>query len=148
MFSNYSFITIIGLAFALVSAFIANQSGEALTLRVGYPTNHVWWGERLVIVSALLFVVALIWYLTVEKKSLISNSLGYVGVLLAIASIVIAVLAGHSGASASWSYKIESTNSSSILRQTISEIKKYNFNSNYFVKDGLIDISPLLILNS
>lgn len=145
---NYSLITIIGLAFALVSALVARQSGQALTLRVGYPTIHVWWGQRLVIVSALLFVVALIWYLTVEKKSLISNLLGYVGVLLAIASIVIAALAGHSGASASWSYKIESTNSSSILRQNVPEIKKYNDNSKYFINDGLIDISPVLILSS
>lgn len=119
---NYSLITISGLAFAFFSALIARQSGQALTLRVGYPANHVWWGQRLVIVSALLFVVALIWYFTVRKKSLISKLLGYIGVLLALSAIVITVLAGHSGASASWSYKIESTNSSSILRQAIPEI--------------------------
>lgn len=119
---NYSLITISGLAFAFFSTLIARQSGQALTLRVGYPADHVWWGQRLVIVSGLLFVVALIWYFTVRKKSLISKLLGYVGVLLALAAIVITVLAGHSGASASWSYKIESTNSSSILRQAIPEI--------------------------
>ena len=110
---NYSLITIIGLAFALVSALVARQSGQALTLRVGYPTNHVWWGERLVIVSAFLFVVALIWYKIEKRNSLISKLLGYVGILIAIAAIVITALAGHSGASASWGYKVKSTSTSS-----------------------------------
>ena len=70
---NYSLITIIGLAFALVSALVARQSGQALTLRVGYPTNHVWWGQRLVIVSALLFVVALISKLVIKRKQRVNS---------------------------------------------------------------------------
>jgi uncharacterized membrane protein len=111
--SNYATITNIGLVAAFVSALIAKQSGEALSLRVGYPTNHAWWGERLVIVSALLLLVALIWTKLKDKKSLIGKLLGYVGILFAVAAIVISILAGHSGASASWSYKIESTNSNS-----------------------------------
>jgi len=111
--SNYSTITIIGLVAAFVSAFIAKQSGEALSLRVGYPTNHAWWGERLVIVSAFLLLVALIWTKLKDKKSFISKLLGYVGILFAVAAIAISILAGHSGASASWGYKIESTNSTS-----------------------------------
>ena len=41
--TNYSLITIIGLGFALISAFKAKQSGEALSLRVGYPETHAWW---------------------------------------------------------------------------------------------------------
>ena len=109
---NYLLITNIGLGVAVISAFIAKQSGEALSVRVGYPTNHVWWGEKLVIVSALLFVISLIWYKIKDKNSLLGRLLGYVGVLLAIASIVVTVLAGHSGASASWGYKIKSTSSS------------------------------------
>ena len=111
--ASYSLITIIGLAFALISAFKAKQSGEALSLRVGYPETHAWWGERLVIISALLFVIALVWYKLKNKNSVFSKLLGYVGILIAIAAIVITALAGHSGASASWGYKIKSTNSSS-----------------------------------
>jgi hypothetical protein len=111
--SSYSTITTIGLGAAFVSAFVAKQSGEALSLRVGYPINHAWWGERLVIVSAILFLLALIWTKLKDKKTLISKLLGYVGILIAVSAIVITVLAGHSGASASWGYKIKSTNSSS-----------------------------------
>ena len=111
--TNYSLITIIGLGFALISAFQAKQSGEALSLRVGYPETHAWWGERLVIISAILFVIALVWYRLKNKNSFFSKLLGYVGILIAIAAIVITALAGHSGASASWGYKIKSTNSSS-----------------------------------
>jgi hypothetical protein len=111
--SSYSTITTIGLGAAFVSAFVAKQSGEALSLRVGYPTNHAWWGERLVIVSAILLLLALIWTKLKDKRTLISKLLGYVGILIAVSAIVITVLAGHSGASASWGYKIKSTNSSS-----------------------------------
>lgn len=111
--ANYSLITIIGLALALISAFQAKQSGEALSLRVGYPETHAWWGERLVIISALLFVIALVWFRLKNKNSFLSKLLSYVGILIAVAAIVITALAGHSGASASWGYKIKATNSSS-----------------------------------
>jgi preprotein translocase subunit SecG len=57
--------------------------------------------------------VTLIWTKLKDKKSFISKLLGYVGILFAVAAIAISILAGHSGASASWGYKIESTNSTS-----------------------------------
>jgi hypothetical protein len=60
-----------------------------------------------------LFVIALVWYRLKNKNLFFSKLLGYVGILIAIAAIVITVLAGHSGASASWGYKIKATNSSS-----------------------------------
>jgi hypothetical protein len=58
-------------------------------------------------------VIALVWYRLKNKNSFFSKLLGYVGILISIAAIVITALAGHSGASASWGYKIKSTNSSS-----------------------------------
>ena len=53
---NYSLITLVGLAVSLVASFIAKQSGQALGIRIGTPGEHAQWGEKVVIVAALLFV--------------------------------------------------------------------------------------------
>lgn len=107
---KYGLIVQIGLGIAFVSSFIAEQSGEALSLRVGTPIKHADLGEKLVPLAFALFVFSLIWFYLQRNskkfKDLFINIFGIISVVLAIASIVMTYLVGHSGAEASWKERI------------------------------------------
>ena len=107
---NYSLITLVGLAVSLVASFIAKQSGQALGIRIGTPGEHAQWGEKVVIVAALLFVSSVAWYLLNEQKSALTKLVGYVSTILAVAALVVTFLAGHSGATATWEKRLQSQN--------------------------------------
>lgn len=110
---NYGFLVLLGMFVSAISAFIAKQSGEALAARVGWPGNHAELGTNLVIVSFVLFVVYLVWFILQKvDKSKVSNLQFLIKItsgLLVISSVtalVLTVLVGHSGASASWEKRI------------------------------------------
>jgi cytochrome b involved in lipid metabolism len=107
---KYSLIVQAGLGIAFVSTFIAKESGEALSLRVGTPIKHADLGEKLVPLAFALFVFSVIWfYLLRNPKKVdvnITKIVGIVAVLLAAASIVMTYLVGHSGAEATWKERI------------------------------------------
>ena len=110
---NYGFLVLLGMFVSAISAFIAKQSGEALAARVGWPGNHAELGTNLVIVSFVLFVIYLVWFILQKvDKSQVSNLQFLTKItsgLLAISSVtalVLTVLVGHSGASASWEKRI------------------------------------------
>ena len=103
---NYGLLTLAGLAVSTVAAFIAKESGEALSMRVGYPTDHANMGENLVLVSAILFGATAVWFFLLSNPKMISEFIvklvGYVTSLIALAALVMTVLVGHSGAKATW----------------------------------------------
>ena len=103
---NYLLLTLIGLGVSVVAAFIAKESGEALSYRVGTPSVHTEWGEKTLIVAVLLFISALVWQFLLKKKNRITFIIGYLAAILAITALVISYLAGHSGAKASWEKRI------------------------------------------
>jgi len=103
---NYSLLTLIGLGVSVVAAFIAKESGEALSYRVGTPSVHTEWGEKTLFVAVLLFISALVWQFLLKKKNKYGYLIGYLAVILAITALVISYLAGHSGAKASWEKRI------------------------------------------
>ena len=103
---NYSLLTLIGLGVSVVAAFIAKESGEALSYRVGTPSVHTEWGEKTLIVAVLLFISALVWQFLLKRKNKFTFIIGYLAVILAITALVISYLAGHSGAKASWEKRI------------------------------------------
>lgn len=120
---HYSALTLIGLAISLVSAFIAKESGEALSIRVGTPSQHTEWGEKVVIVAGLLLAVALIWVFLLKNKNRFNSIFGYIGVILAITALVISYLAGHSGAKASWEKRLNLVNTPSVAGETTNSLK-------------------------
>jgi cytochrome b involved in lipid metabolism len=137
---KYGLIVQIGLGIAFVSSFIAEQSGEALSLRVGTPIKHADLGEKLV---PLAFVLSLIWFYlqrnSTKFKDLFINIFGIISVVLAIASIVMTYLVGHSGAEASWKERIapkkvtqenttqnSTSESNSPIVLNIEEVSKHN----------------------
>jgi len=107
-------ITLLG----AVAATIAAQSGEALSERVGYPGVHQEWGESLVPVAWALVAVSLAWVVLTRLKDRVASvwkivvAVPVVG--LSIASIVLVILTGHSGAEVTWANRV-ATDSSSVV---------------------------------
>jgi cytochrome b involved in lipid metabolism len=99
-------ITLLG----AVAATVAAQSGKALAERVGYPGVHQEWGEALVPVAWALVVVSVVWVVLTRPKSGVARVWKIVVavpvVALSIASIVLVILAGHSGAEATWKNRV------------------------------------------
>lgn len=107
---KYSVIVQIGLGIAFVSSFIAKESGEALSLRVGTPIKHANLGEKLVPLAFALFIASLLWFYLLRNPKKVNNNVvkivGLISVLLAIAALIMTYLVGHSGAEATWKERI------------------------------------------
>ena len=153
---NYGLVNLAGLAVAAVASFIAQESGEALSLRVGYPTDHAELGENLVLIAALLFALTAVWYFFISSadyaKKIVTKISGIVTALVAVVAIIATVLVGHSGAKATWEKRInpktetsttETTNSAGSVESssalTMSEVAKRNTVDNcWAVVDGIV----------
>ncbi|TEX50436.1 MAG: hypothetical protein B7C55_10595 [Actinomycetales bacterium mxb001] len=95
------------LGVGVVAAFVAKESGEQLSARVGLPQEHAEWGDRLLPVSIALFVVALGWYLWQRRASGVGVTIvGVIGIFLAVGTIVVTTIVGHSGAEAVWASRV------------------------------------------
>jgi cytochrome b involved in lipid metabolism len=113
---TYSPLVLIAVVLGTITSFMATQSGEALSERVGLPKSHSTHGERLSYVVLTFAILFTLWFLLERTnwiKGAIANPLKIVLKVLipiiAVLSIVLTVLAGHSGAEASWKYRIAAT---------------------------------------
>lgn len=144
---NYGWVTVVGLAVATGSAVLAKESGESLSERVGLPVEHAEYGEKLVVVLAVLSALALIRQIFMKKsvsdgkpaKKLL-NAIGIVGAVIAVAVLVLTYLSGHSGATATWEKRIagkaqpsagstestEVTDTSEVAGITLAEVAKHS----------------------
>ena len=103
----FDLIALAGLAIGSVGTVLAKESGEALSAYVGQPQEHADWGSYLVYLAALLLVVAAVWVWLERRRGDARRSLpvtlaAIAGVLLAVATIVLTALVGHTGAEAVW----------------------------------------------
>ncbi len=108
----------VGLAIVgAISAIIAEQSGQALQARVGYPGEHAEWGEMVPPVAVALAVLSVIWLILSRMASsrgkVVAAVIGGVIIVVGIIAVVLTVQAGHSGSEETWSERIESTDSES-----------------------------------
>lgn len=101
------------LGIATLGALVAKLSGEALAARVGSPGQHEQLGNWVLIMSTLLFAATLAWWLWQGKADRRNRSTGVMGLIggtvlaaLAVGSIIVAVLAGHTGATQVWQDRI------------------------------------------
>lgn len=106
----------VGLAIiGAVSATVAEQSGEALEARVGVAEEHSEWGEMLPPVAVALAVLSVIWLIVARMSSsrgkVVAAVIGGVVIIVGIVAVVITVLAGHSGADATWGDRVAETDS-------------------------------------
>lgn len=86
-----------------LASFVAKESGEKLAARVGLPQQHADWGDKLPLLAFVFFLVAVGWYLWQRKaRGPWVSVLGVVGIVLAVATVALTTLVGHSGAVAVW----------------------------------------------
>lgn len=103
-------LLIIGaLALSVVAAIAARSSGYSLSTVVGLPKSHTQWGNYLVILAIALFVVFVFFScFTYYKNSKITSIiLGVVMAFLALSTIGMTYLVGHSGAESVWKYRYD-----------------------------------------
>lgn len=106
---TYGWLVVGGLGISVIFAWVAKETGENLANVVGLPSEHAEWGDRLVPISALLFVVAAIWFWFARKGTggAAGTLLNLAGIALALLTIGVTILVGHSGAEAAWKAKYE-----------------------------------------
>jgi len=147
--ANYSPLVLATVLLATVSAFIATQSGEALSERVGLPNAHATQGERLSYVVLAFAILFTIWF-ALERSdrikevlaNLFKRVLKVVIPITAISSLALTILVGHSGAEATWKDRIDQTQATALeetgpkvsypagtINLSNSEIKTHNLKS-------------------
>lgn len=107
-------LIVLGLIGGAGATLVAKESGEQLARRVGLPQEHAEWGERLAVAAAVLAVLAVLWWFFTRdtSKSGIGRIVGWLSAVAAVATIAVAVAAGHSGATAVWAGRIDGSVSS------------------------------------
>jgi uncharacterized membrane protein len=118
---SFGWLVLAGLAIGTAGAFVAKESGEALSRRVGLPQEHAEWGDRLPLLAAALFLVAVTWFwldrrshretdsATSGSSRIPTRILGALAIILAVAATALTVVVGHSGATAVWEGRIQAT---------------------------------------
>jgi Na+/H+-translocating membrane pyrophosphatase len=107
---NRLHLPIIGaLALSVVGVLAAKSSGYELSAVVGLPKSHTQWGNYLVLLAIALFSSFVLFaYVSFYKKNKIaSSSLGFLIAFLAVGTIGMTYVVGHSGAESVWKYKYE-----------------------------------------
>lgn len=110
---KYGWLVLLCSFVALGSAFVAKESGEKLASRVGWPEDHIEWGEKIPFAAFGLFVLlALLYWFDRQQtggRTTLTKVVAALVILVAAGNLALAVLAGHSGATAVWRSTIEST---------------------------------------
>ena len=149
---TFSPLILILLIASTVAGFIAENSGQSLSNRVGYPGDHAEQGERLAKLILLFTLLYITWFVIYRKSikfksadKLLKNTLSVLLLLTAIASTTLTFIVGHSGAKASWEDRIKASDSkrlsdlpeqdqalvdqnlsAGVIKLSISEVKKHN----------------------
>lgn len=88
-------------------AVVAKSSGEELSKVTFLPKEHAEWGERLAAVSVALLVTLILHVLVTvyKRKKVLAKIISFALLALAITSIALTYVVGHSGAESVWKYK-------------------------------------------
>lgn len=128
--SRLHYIALIALAIVTVAVLAAASSGNSLAAAVGLPEEHAEWGNTLVFVAMALygaFVIYLFFAIYLPSK-LLSQLLGLIVGAVALGSVILTILVGHSGATSVWESKYASSKVPIALSQdkfTIDEVRKH-----------------------
>ncbi len=102
--SKYLLRSLIATAATVPFIFLAQQSGEALSEVMYEPDPHSEYGETLMPLAIWVLLIGFALWFSLKKSwpRLLSQILGFGLVSIAIAAIAMTVVAGHSGAAATW----------------------------------------------
>ena len=107
--------TVIGAAVGAVAGVISKTSGQDLSQRVGWPQEHVDYGNIFPIAAVAFLLLLVVFWLIARGVPLNRNRplwlkvFGAALILAAIGITYLTVLTGFSGASATWTKTIENT---------------------------------------
>lgn len=120
---TYGWLPVLGLGLSTVAAWVAKESGEQLSEVMGLPQEHAEWGDRLVPIAAVLFLVSVVWYWRVRsgRIGVLSGMTAALAALLSIVAIVVVVIVGHSGAEAAWAGRFAAATSQPAAQATPSD---------------------------
>jgi uncharacterized membrane protein len=90
-----------------IFAVIAKSSGEELAKVTFLPKEHAEWGERLAAVSVALLATLILHVLVTvyKRKKVLAKITSFALLALAITSMALTYVVGHSGAESVWKYK-------------------------------------------
>ncbi|CAB5005487.1 unannotated protein [freshwater metagenome] len=104
-------------AFACVGlSLISKESGEALAARVGLPQVHSELGDKMPLIAFAFFVVLLVFWLVDRgipgnrHRPVWLRFLAVLLIMLAVFATYWVIRVGHTGAEATWLFKISQTN--------------------------------------
>jgi cytochrome b involved in lipid metabolism len=128
---NYSLLLLISIITSAIAGVVAENSGEALSNRVGYPGDHAIWGERLSKVILALALLYITWYLIEKgviklksKERVIKGLLNTALVVVAIVSAILTVIVGHLGAKATWQNRIAASSGQALTDLSSQDLPK------------------------
>ncbi len=110
----YGWLTMAALLVGAGAGVLAAQTGEALGAQIGLPQDHAQWGDILEKVGLLTFVVGAVWFWLQRRNAAPTPGARPVlgppaqavaalaSVALAVATLGLTVVVGHSGATAVW----------------------------------------------
>jgi hypothetical protein len=149
-----------------VSALLAEISGRELAGQVGYPGEHGLIGERVVDAAAVFALLLLVWWGLMVKRPrnrwlliMRQRVLPVLVVIVGAAMVWQVVLAGHSGARATWEARLASVapaaqeDSGVGAAETVSVdlslamVEKYFTDEDYcwaYINGEIYDLSPLI----
>lgn len=149
---TFSTLILFLLVASTIAGFIAENSGQALSNRVGYPGDHAEQGERLAKLILLFTLLYITWFVIYRKSikfksadKLLKRGLSALLLLAAIASTTLTFIVGHSGAKVTWEDRVKSSDSkrlsdlpkqdqalvdqnlsAGVIKLTNSEVRKHN----------------------
>lgn len=139
------------LAIATVGVLAAKSSGDSLTAAVGLPEFHAEWGNNLVpLAMALLASFIFFSVVTFHKKvKVVSTILGGVVSLLAMGTIGMTYIVGHSGAESVWKDQYSQAKKpieSGVRAISIDEVRSHNTQADCWtiVNNGVYDVTSFV----
>jgi cytochrome b involved in lipid metabolism len=125
------YAVLVALALITLAVIAASSSGQSLAAAVGLPEEHAEWGNTLVFVAMALYGAFSIYlfFAVYRPSKQLSGLLGGFAGVVAIASLALTFLVGHSGAESVWKSKYQSSKVPIALSQdvfTLEEVTKHS----------------------
>jgi len=104
IFERFHLVSIIAIAVSAVAVLVAKSSGDSLSAAVGLPEEHAEWGNTLVPLALALVgsTILLAFFSSYWRVRLFTLILRPVVAVLSVATIIMTILVGHSGAESVW----------------------------------------------
>lgn len=130
--------------FSTLGVLVAKSSGDSLSAAVGLPEFHAEWGNNLVPLAMVLVITLILFSLFTfyRRVALISSALRGILVILAVATLAMTYIVGHSGAESVWKGRYAAAKvplALSLDRFTVEEVALHNSASDcWTIVDGFV----------